>query len=63
MGIVPLRVPVDLRREADLTEVVHALGLPSPLAGHLNGGQQQADQRGNDCDHDEKFHERHALAT
>jgi hypothetical protein len=39
--------------QADLLQVVGALGPPSGLAGGLDGGQEQADQDRDDRDHDE----------
>ena len=44
--------------QADLLEVVDALGTPGGLAGRLHGGQQQRDQDGDDGDHHQQFDQR-----
>ena len=41
--------------EADLLEVVDALGAAGRLAGRLDGGQQQGDQDGDDRDDDQEL--------
>ena len=41
--------------DADLFEVIGALGPPRRLAGGLNGGEQQRDQHGDDRDDDQQF--------
>jgi hypothetical protein len=41
--------------DADLLQVVHALGPPRRLAGGLHGGQEQGDQDGDDRDDDQQF--------
>ena len=47
--------------QADLLQVVDALRAPGGLAGRLHGGQEQADQDGDDGDDDEQFDEREAV--
>ena len=42
-------------RQADLLEVVDALGAAGRLAGRLDGGQEQADQDGDDGDHHQQL--------
>jgi hypothetical protein len=49
-------------READLLEVVLALGAVGRLADLLDGRQQQAHQHRNDRDHDEQLDERERRA-
>jgi len=46
-------VVVRVRRQAELLEVVLALGAVGGLAHLLHGGQQQADQHRDDGDHDQ----------
>ena len=46
--------------QADLLEVVRALRLAGRLPRALNGGQEKADERGDDRDHHEQFDEREA---
>ena len=46
---------VVLRGQAELLEVVGALGAAGGLAGRLHGRQQQRDQHGDDGDHDQQF--------
>ena len=47
-----------LEREADLLEVVLALGPRARLPGGLYGRQQETDKRADDRDHDQQFDER-----
>ena len=49
---------VVVQGEADLLQVVLALHAGGGLADLLDGGQQQADQDGDDGDHDQQFDER-----
>ena len=44
-----------MRRQAELLEVVDALGAAGRLAGRLDGRQQQRDQDGDDGDDDEQL--------
>jgi hypothetical protein len=44
-----------------LLHVAHALRPPARLTGTLHGREQEADERGNDRDHDQEFDEREAL--
>jgi hypothetical protein len=45
-------------READLLQMVGALDSAACFPGVLDRGQEQADERGDDGDHDEEFYER-----
>jgi hypothetical protein len=49
--------------QADLPQVVLALGALGGGADLLDGGQEQADQDGDDGDHDEQFHQREGGAV
>ena len=51
---------VVVQGEADLLEVVDALGTPGRLARRLHGGQQQGDQHGDDRDDHQQFDQREA---
>jgi len=57
-GEVPDAVVVVLKGEADLLEVVGALHSGGGFTHLLDGGEQQADQDGDDGDHDEQFDQR-----
>jgi hypothetical protein len=46
-----------MKRQADLLEVVCALGSGSGLADALDRGQQQTDQQSEDCEHHEQFNQ------
>jgi len=46
---------VIMKRQADLLEVVDALGPSGGLAGGLDGGQEQCDEHGDDGDDDQKL--------
>src|SRR5262249_48628644 len=46
--------------EADLLDVVGALHASRRLADFLNGGGQEAEENGNDGNHDQQFDEREA---
>ena len=54
-------VEVVVARQANLLEIVDALGAASRFASALHGGQQQGDQNGDDGDHDEEFDEGETL--
>ena len=45
-------------RQAELLQVVDALGPPGGLAGRLDGGQQQGDQDGDDRDDHQQLDQR-----
>jgi hypothetical protein len=45
-------------READLLQMVGALDSAACFPGALDRGQEQADERCDDGDHDEEFYER-----
>jgi hypothetical protein len=47
-----------MHRQAELPQVVLARTASRGLAGALHGGQQHANQRADDRDHDQEFHER-----
>jgi len=49
---------VVVQRQAELLHVVDALRTAGRLAGRLDGGQEQADQDGNDGDHHQEFDQR-----
>ena len=48
-------VVVVLDCQAQLLEVVGTLDAPGRLAGRLDGGKQQGNQYGDDCDHHQQF--------
>ena len=54
----PVRALVVVEGQADLLEVVLAPGTGRGLAGLLDGGEEQADQDGDDGDHHQQFDER-----
>ena len=56
------RVAVALDREADLLEVVLALGVRRGVPDLADGRQQQPDEDGDDGEDDEQFHERERTA-
>jgi hypothetical protein len=56
-------VVVVVECQADLLEVISALGAPGGFTGLLNGRQEERDQERQDCDDDEKLNERHARTT
>ena len=49
---------VVVQGDADLLQVVRALGAAGRLAGGLDGGQEQGDQHGDDGDDDQKLDQR-----
>jgi hypothetical protein len=49
--------------QADLLQIVHALGTVGGLAHFLDGGQQQAHQNCNNGDHNQQFDQRKRLAV
>ena len=56
-------VVVVVQGQADLLEVVDALGAAGGLAGRLHGRQQQADQDGDDRDHHQQLDQREAPSS
>ncbi len=54
-GKDPLRTFVIVHGQADLLQVVRALGTPGGFPGRLDGGQEQRDQDRDDGDHDEQL--------
>ena len=50
-------------RQADLLEVVRALGPTGRLAGRLDGGQEQGDQDGDDGDHHQQLDQRESCSS
>src|SRR5262249_32530721 len=62
-GAEPIRVVVRLEGYADLFEVVLALGVGGALAHLLDGGQEQADEHGDDGDHYQQLDQRERRAT
>ena len=58
-----MRVVVVVQGQADLLEVVGALDAGGGLADLLHGGQQQADQDGDDGDDDQQLDQREAGAA
>jgi hypothetical protein len=48
--------------QADLLEVVRAGGAGGGVADFLHGGQQEADEHGDDGNHDEEFDQRERAA-
>src|SRR5262249_11703848 len=56
-----LRVVVVVQSQADLLQVVLALGPVGRLTHLLDGRQQQADEYSNDGDDDEQFNERESV--
>jgi hypothetical protein len=57
VGVVML-----LHGQAELLEVVDAVGSPRRLTGRLHGRQQQSRQHADDGDDDQQFHERKRAA-
>ena len=53
-----LDVVIVVHRQAELLEVVHALGPPGRLAGGLDGRQEQGDQDRDDRDDDQELDQR-----
>ena len=51
---------VVMQAQAELLEVVDALGPTGGLAGGLDGGEEQADEDGDDGDDDQQLDEREA---
>ena len=49
--------------QAELLEVVLALGSPGGLAGLLNGGEQEGDQDRDDGDDDQELNEREGMTA
>ena len=58
-----LRRLVGVDGHAELLEVVHARGSTRGLSCRLHSRQQQANQRRDDRDHDQQFHEREAASA
>ena len=56
MASLARHVVVD--RQADLLQVVDALGAPGGLAGRLDGRQEQGNQDGDDGDDDQQLDQR-----
>ena len=56
-------VVIVLGGQADLLEVVRALGTSRRLAGGLDGGQEQRDQDGDDRDHHQQLDQREAAGS
>ena len=54
---------VVVQGQADLLQVVDALGAAGGLARRLHGGQEQADQDGDDGDHHQQFDQRETGAA
>ena len=54
---------VVVQGQADLLQVVRALGAAGRLAGRLHGGQQQGDQDGDDGDHDQQLDQRESWTS
>jgi hypothetical protein len=54
---------VIVQRQTELLEVVGAAHTVGGLADLLDGGQQQANEDGNDGDDDQKLDQRETLAT
>jgi hypothetical protein len=52
-----------VERQADLFEVVHALGTPRRLSGGLHRGQEECDQDRDDRDHDQQLDEGETLTA
>src|SRR5262249_30019106 len=52
-----VRVVEIMRRQAQLFDVVGTLDASGGFADFLDGGQEQADEGGYDCDHHEQFDE------
>ncbi len=50
------------QRDADLLEIVHALGPASSFASSLHCGQEQSDEDRDNRDHDQQLNERESLA-
>jgi hypothetical protein len=46
-----------MQRQADLSEVIHALGATSRLTGRLYRREQQSDQHGDDRDHHKQLYQ------
>ena len=44
-----------MERDADLLEIIGALGAPGGFSGGLNGREEQSDQHGDDRDHNQKL--------
>ena len=53
-------VVVVVQGDAELLQVVDALGATGGLAGRLDGGQEQGDQDGDDRDHHQQLDQREA---
>jgi hypothetical protein len=47
--------------QADLLEIIGALGAAGRLAGGLHGGQQEGDQDADDRDHDQQLDQRETM--
>ena len=61
-GKQSLTLVVVVQRQADLLQVVDALGPPGRLARRLHGGQEQGDQHGDDGDDDQQLDQRESAA-
>ena len=55
-------IMIPVQSQADLLEVVGALGTASRLAGTLHGGEEQRRQQADDGDDDQQFDQREAPA-
>jgi hypothetical protein len=58
-----VNVVVVVECESNLFEVVFALGSASSFAGLLDGGEQESDENGDDCDDNQQFDEREGATT
>src|SRR5262249_32964146 len=58
-----VRAVVVMDRQAELLKVVGALHAGGGLADLLHGGEQQADENGNDGDHHQQLDQREAMAV
>src|SRR5262249_44729402 len=62
-GKAPVAALVVVEGEADLLEVVHALGTPGRFPGRLDRREQKCDEDGDDGDDDQKLDEREAAGA
>jgi hypothetical protein len=51
-----------VHRQADLLEVIAALGAAGRFAGRLHGRQEQSHEHADDRDHHQQFHQRESSA-
>ena len=56
-------VVIMMQGQADLTHVVFAVGRPGRLTGRLHCRQEKADERANDRNHNQEFHQRETPAS